>query len=129
MTGQFGQIASLLREQLTTSISRSDVLKPLAWLVGMLLSAIILLAYLKAPDWLLIALAVPVFLSLALYGFAYVFCLFRDRDALRSERYSLQKMAIEQGLYGDDQSGQFKLDDVSPLALSSDGNKNIEEEK
>jgi hypothetical protein len=44
---------------------------------------------------------------IALYGTAYVFCLLKDRDALRSESYSLHKLAIEQGLLGDSTTGMF----------------------
>ena len=37
--------------------------------------------------------------------FRFMFCLFKDRDALRSERFSLRKMEIEKGLYGDSDLG------------------------
>jgi hypothetical protein len=39
------------------------------------------------------------------YFAAFGFCLVRDRDALRSETYSLHKIAIEHGLTGDSITG------------------------
>jgi len=38
--------------------------------------------------------------GLVFFG-AYLYCLFADRDALRSETYSIQKLAIEKGFIGD----------------------------
>jgi hypothetical protein len=77
----------------------------LAWLVGILATATVALPLAKAPEWLLALLAIFLTISIGLYLFAYLYCLFRDRDALRSERYSLHKMAIEHGIYGDSTSG------------------------
>lgn len=43
-----------------------------------------------------------------LYLFAYTYCLFKDRDALRTERYSIQKLAIEKGFVGDSLTGTLR---------------------
>jgi hypothetical protein len=83
-------------------------LKPLAWLIGILTLATVLMLYAKAPDWLLIVMACLLVGTILLYGFSYSFCLFNDRDALRSEKYSLQKLAIEHGLLGDSSTGLFE---------------------
>ena len=85
----FLQLISTLREQMNATLSRSDVLRPLAWLIGILTTAIILMVVAKGPEWLLILMSVLLVFSIGIYFFAYVFCLFRDRDALRSEKYSL----------------------------------------
>jgi hypothetical protein len=104
MTG-FLQLAASLREQMTANLSRSDVLKPLAWLIGLLLTGLVLAITAKAAGWVVAGLMGAVGAGVVLYMGAYVFCLFSDRDALRSERYTLQKMAIEHGLYGDSRIG------------------------
>ena len=39
------------------------------------------------------------------YFVAFSYCLVKDRDALRSETYSLHKIAIEHGLVGDSITG------------------------
>jgi hypothetical protein len=101
----FLQLVSSLREQMNATLSRSDALKPLAWLVGILATATILGLFAKASEWILVAFVVALMSSIALYAAAYTFCLFADRDALRSEKYSLQKMAIEHGIYGDNLVG------------------------
>lgn len=117
----FLQLAASLREQMNATLSRSDVLKPLAWLVGLLLTGLIMAVATKADQWVIGTLVGAIALAIATYIGAYVFCLFVDRDALRSERYSLQKMAIEQRLIGDSSSGLFEPEDAStsPLAIGS----------
>jgi hypothetical protein len=42
-----------------------------------------------------------------------VICFFVDRDALRSEGYTLNKMAIEHKLLGDSSAGMFDPKDVT----------------
>jgi hypothetical protein len=116
-----------LREQMSATLSRSDVLKPLAWLIGMQTLAIILLVYVHAPNWLLIILATLLVAIIVLYGLSYGFCLLRDRDALRSEKYSLHKMAIEHRLIGDNLAGSFEPDQVTQSSTDGeDATKQIE---
>lgn len=43
--------------------------------------------------------------------------MWRAPDSLRSERFSLQKMAIEKGLYGDSLVGTVELPDVDDVVL------------
>jgi len=54
--------------------------------------------------------------------------MFTDKDALRSERYSLQKMAIERGLVGDDSRGLFEQSEKKEKLISAPDNNlnNIE---
>jgi hypothetical protein len=49
-----------------------------------------------------------VLLSASLYGFLY--CLHRYRDGLRSERYSLSRLAIERSKIGDSVAGYVSID-------------------
>jgi hypothetical protein len=95
----------MLREQMNATLSRSDVLKPLAWLVGIIALTVVLMLTAGAPDWMLLFLVYSLVGIIILYAASYVFCLFNDRDSLRSERYSLNKMAIEHGFFGDDLTG------------------------
>ena len=48
-------------------------------------------------------------LTMLLYMGAYIHCLHTDKDALRSESYSIQKLAIQKGFVGDSTAGIFKL--------------------
>jgi len=44
------------------------------------------------------------------YLFAYFYLLVNDRDALRSERFHLSKLAIEHSAYGDNIAGFLETD-------------------
>ena len=123
----FLQLVSMLREQMNATLSRSDVLKPLAWLVGILATATIAALFSRPPDWVLVALVVALLGSTILYGMAYVFCLFADRDALRSEKYSLHKMAIEHGLIGDSSSGIFETGETVQMGSRLRGNQAVKQ--
>jgi hypothetical protein len=107
---QFLQFAASLREQMNGTLSRSDVLKALVWPMGILVSSTVALVAWKAPVWVIVVMVVLLMLFVLLYGGAYVFCLINDRDALRSERYTLHKMAIEHGVYGDSRIGFLNND-------------------
>ena len=112
----FEHTVMLLRQQLD-SASRSDALRPLAWLVGLLVTATIGLTWANAPWWSQATAGVLLACSVGLYGFAYVFCLLHDRDALRSDKFAIQKLAIERGVYGDDKTGLFEADDPASEAV------------
>jgi len=99
------RLVSALQEQMNATLSRSDALKPLAWLIVTLTTTSVLLVYVAGPAWLLIVAAGLLAAAIALYFIAFSFCLIKDRDALRSETYSLHKIAIEHGLTGDSITG------------------------
>ena len=90
---------------MNATLSRSDALKPLAWLILTLTTTAVLLVYVAGPAWLLIVAAGLLAAAIALYFIAFSFCLIKDRDALRLETYSLHKIAIEHGLTGDSITG------------------------
>jgi hypothetical protein len=113
----FFQLITMMREQMNATLSRSDVLKPLAWLIGILATATIVPLFDKPPEWLLIVLVIGLMLCVVLYSCSYIFCLLKDRDALRSEKYSLQKMAIEHGMYGDSRIGLIESDVAGPKVI------------
>jgi hypothetical protein len=112
------RLVSTLQEQMNATLSRSDALKPLAWLIVILTSTCILLVYAAAPVWLLIVAVCLLAAAIALYFIAFSFCLIRDRDALRSETYSLHKIAIEHGLTGDSITGVLTAGDEDRRLLT-----------
>jgi len=99
--------ASLLQHAAAQG-SRSTVLRPLAWLLGISVTAVVACVEAKAPDWLIIVFAVASGLTVLLYLGAYVYCLIYDRDALRTEKYSIQKLGIEKGYVGDSFTGMIE---------------------
>jgi hypothetical protein len=107
--------------------SRSTALHPLGWALGIILAALPACLWAHAPDWLLIGLGVSAALMVILYAGAYIYLLISDRDALRSERFTLSKLAIEKGLVGDNISGlklaQTVDSRVQGLLTSIDGDQ------
>ena len=53
--------------------------------------------------------------DLVLFLAAFVFFAATDKDALRSERFGIQKMAIEKGMIGDSTTGLFFPEDSQPF--------------
>ncbi|MDE0087611.1 MAG: hypothetical protein OXU23_17950 [Candidatus Poribacteria bacterium] len=85
--------------------AKSTALQSLHWVIGMLLTSIPIMAWVDAPSWILIAISSAFGLVLVTFIGAYIFLLIKNPDALRSESYTLSKMAIERGLIGDSLSG------------------------
>ncbi|WP_286816930.1 hypothetical protein [Marinobacter sp. UBA3607] len=96
-------------QQASASGSKSTVLKPLGWMMLICVSATLSSAHFSLPVALTYLFAAFSCITMALYLVAYLYCLFKDRDALRSETYSIQKMAIEKGFVGDDVSGELEV--------------------
>jgi hypothetical protein len=72
-----------------------------------------------APAWFTIILAVVLLSAVAAYLGAYLYLLKVDRDALRSERFTLSKMAIEKSVTGDDVAGFLTEESKALLPPSS----------
>ena len=80
--------------------SRSAITNPLQWAIVILLSGMAMLWGVHAPEWLLVMLAVFLALFMVLFIGAYIYFGIKNPDFLRSEQYSLSKMAIERGMLG-----------------------------
>tara|TARA_B100000959_G_scaffold244599_1_gene268640 strand:- start:3204 stop:3590 length:387 start_codon:yes stop_codon:yes gene_type:complete len=97
-------------EQASAKGSKSTILKPLAWMMTICISATLTSAHFSLYVWIVYLFAGFSCITMALYLIAYLYCLVKDRDALRSETYSIQKMAIEKGFVGDDISGVLPIE-------------------
>lgn len=122
----FVAVVASLREQMQANLSRSDVLKALILPISICVLGIMGTIAGKGPAWVLVLFSVFLTLCFGVYLFSYLFCLFRDRDALRSEKYNMSKLAIEHGLLGDSNTGIIDMP-TSDRALPS--SKLIEDEK
>lgn len=85
--------------------TRSTALHSLQWALGLLLASLPPSLLANAPDWLLVTLLCSIAIVLLVYIGAFVFLLIRNPDALRSEQFTLSKMALEKGLVGDNVTG------------------------
>lgn len=90
--------------------ARSTALHALQWVIGMVLVAITLLLFAGAPEWLLITLIVVLGVFFTVFLGAYIYLLLQNPDALRSEQFTLSKIALEKGLVGDSVHGLFEYE-------------------
>ena len=108
-------IWSVLQQALASG-SRSTVLKPLGWLIALTLAGAIS-AFKFNPDiWFSDVLGGMCIASIVLYIVAYVYFGITDKDALRSETFSIQKMAIQKEFVGDDQVAYIPIKNTSASA-------------
>lgn len=87
--------------------TKSTVLKPLGWLIGILVSASIASYYFKSPNWVGFTFVLFTGISILLYLISYIHFMRKDPDFLRSESFTLRKLEIEKGFIGDNISGQL----------------------
>lgn len=114
------EIVRALLQQATTSGARSTALQPLCWLAAILMSGVIGASYYNVPIWLLIALAVFLGACIILFLTSYAYFAIKNPDALRSERFTLSKMAIEKNLIGDNTVGLMEISEFEePKSISA----------
>ena len=96
-------VAALTRS--AASGSRSTALAPLHWMLVLVFIAFLGSFWTGTPGWVTVLFGVVSVGVVLLGGGAYVYLLLNDRDALRSERFTIEKMKIEKGILGDTASG------------------------
>jgi hypothetical protein len=95
---------SLLRQG-TIQGSKSTALTPLILLLGVLLLGLMGSPKAGLPDWIVATLAGSFAVLVVGFVAAYAYFAVKNPDALRTERYTLTKLAIEHRLRGDDVAG------------------------
>lgn len=98
-------IQSILAHHSMARGGRSTALHALQWVLGMFIAAIPTIIWAGAPIWLIVTIAGAIAIVLFVFLGAYIYLLIKNPDALRSEHFSLSKMALEKGLVGDSISG------------------------
>lgn len=104
-------------EQAMSSGGRSTALKPLGWLLGILVFGLLAAPQVGLPEWVVVAFAAFAGLAALLYLGAYVYFMCRNPDALRSEKFTIEKMAIEHQLVGDSARGITKVDGLPSASI------------
>jgi hypothetical protein len=94
-----------LLQQANIGQSRSSVLNPLQWLLVILVAGVAICLLFHSPSWLIGLFAVMLILVLCLFLGSYIYFARTNPDALRSEQFSLSKLAIEKGMVGDSLAG------------------------
>jgi hypothetical protein len=116
-----------LMQHSTASGSRSTALKPLGGLIALLLIGTLGTAKFNSPEWLLILLAILSSISVVLFIGAYLYFMFRDPDALRSEKFNIEKMAIQKGIVGDSASGIIDEATLENIPLVNSNSTQLED--
>lgn len=110
-------------QQAMASGSKSTVLTDLRWFAAIVFSALLVAAGIQAPVWILILLSVILCLICVVYLAAYIFFAFRSPDYLRSEKFTLSKMAIERSVKGDSLAGFIESEKVDDRPILTAGSE------
>lgn len=97
-------------QQASAQGSRSTALNPLGWLVALLMPGVVATSIWSVPVVVTMTLLVMLCAASVLYGGAYIYFMLKDPDALRSEKFTLSKMALERTAVGDDLVGLHDAD-------------------
>jgi len=110
-----GLIRTILNHSSASGI-KSTVLKSLGWIIPIEIVGLIVGLNYKASSVIIIFI---IFLCLTVLLFigTFIYCLFSNPDLLRSESFTLTKLAIEKGIYGDNLSGEIKEDMLQSLTI------------
>jgi hypothetical protein len=109
-----------LQEKLGASMryeAKSSVLGPLQWMIGIVGTLTVGSKYVDLDDVYTIVGAALTVVGVVLFLGLYMYCFCYDRDALRSDKYGLSKMAIERGMLGDSKQGLQEAPKEVPATL------------
>jgi len=85
--------------------SRSTILTTLGWMGGILATGLVAAATQGAASWVQIYLAVLLGIDFITFIGAYIYWGAKAPDSLRSEKFYIEKLAIEKGIIGDSVTG------------------------
>ena len=109
--------------------SRGTALAPLHTMFALVLAAFLTSIHIMAPRPVLVLFGILCLVAFVLECGAYMYLLRYDRDALRSERFTLEKLRLQKGLMGDSVSGFREIrvgDNAKELADASSDRHDIE---
>ena len=121
------QLIRAFLEKASAEGTRSTALKPLNYLLLVLVPATLASFWADMPSWAGLAFVTFLAITLTTYIACYVYLMLTDKDALRSEKFTIQKLAIEKGLYGDSLTGTLDANDVTDAKLLTIDSGNDEE--
>ena len=100
--------------------SKTTALAPLNIMLALCLGGMLMAVGTRAPEPVLWIFGMFCVSAMTLECGAYLFLLVRDRDALRSKRFMLERMHIEKGLIGDSLSGFKEVRQGDTMSVLSD---------
>ncbi|WGQ15563.1 hypothetical protein [Sphingobacterium faecium] len=116
-------------ESATTQGYRSNVLKPIMWIMFVLFAFTITCLYLKQEVFAYIFIGLGI-IFLILSAYAYFYCLHKDPDLLRSEKFNIEKTALEKvAITGDSSTNKLKVQETEFVILGAQGKNDLLEER
>ena len=107
----FSGVSALLERLVKSAaaVSRSSVLGPLNWLLGICVAGLVGLVWKKAPPLMLAIAGALVGAIILVYLTLYVIAFWKYPDRLRSEMFHISKLITEKISLGDDSAGVREL--------------------
>ncbi|EIV5415695.1 hypothetical protein L9D01_000198 [Klebsiella aerogenes] len=99
------KIVQTMMGQANVSGERSTVLHAVLWLIGIICGLFSVIALTGLDKIFLYIILIIFVISLMFFGYIYLYCLKNDPDLLRSEKFALQKMTIQNSVQGDSDIG------------------------
>lgn len=106
------KIVQTMMGQANVSGERSTALHAVLWLIAIITALFGLVAF-SGIDTVFLYIIIFIFcVALIFFGYVYIFCLKNNPDLLRSEKFALQKMTIENSIHGDSEVGLIDAVDI-----------------
>jgi hypothetical protein len=103
---------NLIKELLSKSTangSRTNALNHLQWMIAAFLAALLMASKYALAQSIIWLIAIVLCILILCYLGTHFYFMVKDPDALRSEKFTIQKMAIERGLVGDSIMGMREV--------------------
>ena len=101
---------------------RSTVLQPIQWVIAIVAAPLAPTIAAGSSNWVSAILLAFLAGILGFFGYAYHHFMKNDPDSLRSEPFTITKMAIEKGIMGDNLIGISTTADITTKRPSEGGN-------
>ena len=112
-------------DQMSSGGSKSTVLKPLFFALCFLLACIYFAVTLELPIWVMYCFLIAMLIVFVLFLIIYLVCFFKNPDLIRSEKYLIEKLAIEKQFIGDDKTGTTHKTTINVVAKPDDNSKKL----
>jgi hypothetical protein len=107
-------------QQAATRSSRSTILTSLGWAMAILGSIWLGSIWVHASLFERLPIELLLIADVVAYLLAYKYFAVRNPDFLRSEKFTIQKMAIERNLVGDTLAGVIEVENAMPIVSAPD---------
>ena len=116
---------SKILQQASSYGSKSSILSALIWVLLTFITALLFLVLkLGTNNWVAIGIFVIIFLIVILIIAVYIYCLYKgNTDSLRSEKFVIQKMVIENQIKGDSLTGFYEESTINKIGSITSGDE------